>query len=203
MRFGKTFAAYELARRMGMRRVLVLTFKPAVEDAWQEDLERHVDFEGWQFVARGVRSYEECDPSRPIVCFGSFQDYLGVNRETGGIKARNEWVHLEDWDLVVFDEYHFGAWRDKAQDLFARQDDDVVDDAADARARRQLPRRDVAAHTVALLPLPVGHAVPGAQLGGVHRGARSSTGPTPTSSAPRRGGWAPTTPTRPCRAWCS
>lgn len=128
MRFGKTFATYELAKRMDMKRVLVLTFKPAVEAAWQEDLECHVDFEGWQFVARDGRSYEECDPTRPIVCFGSFQDYLGVNKATGGIKSRNEWVHLEDWDLVVFDEYHFGAWRDSAKKLFSKQDDDVFED---------------------------------------------------------------------------
>ena len=134
MRFGKTFATYELARDMGMKRVLVLTFKPAVEAAWQEDLECHIDFDGWQFVARDVRTYEECDPSRPIVCFGSFQDYLGVNRVTGGIKARNQWVHDEDWDLVVFDEYHFGAWRDSAKKLFSEQDDDRVDDADDAMA---------------------------------------------------------------------
>lgn len=134
MRFGKTFATYELAKDMGMKRVLVLTFKPAVEAAWQEDLECHIDFDGWQFVARDVRTYEECDPSRPIVCFGSFQDYLGVNRETGGIKARNQWVHDEDWDLVVFDEYHFGAWRDSAKKLFSEQDDDRVDDADDAMA---------------------------------------------------------------------
>lgn len=134
MRFGKTFATYELAKKMGMRRVLVLTFKPAVEAAWQDDLECHIDFDGWQFVARDGRSYEECDPARPIVCFGSFQDYLGVNRETGGIKPRNEWVHLESWDLVVFDEYHFGAWRDSAQKLFAPQDDDRIDDVDDAEA---------------------------------------------------------------------
>ena len=127
MRFGKTFATYELAKDMGMRRVLVLTFKPAVEAAWQEDLECHIDFDGWQFVSKDGRTYEECDPRRPIVCFGSFQDYLGVNRETGGIKAKNEWVHIEDWDLVVFDEYHFGAWREKAQDLFSVQSDEVVD----------------------------------------------------------------------------
>ena len=128
MRFGKTFATYELAKSMGMKRVLVLTFKPAVEAAWQEDLETHVDFAGWQFVARNVRPYEECDPHRPIVCFGSFQDFLGVDKETGGIKPRNEWVHLEDWDLVVFDEYHFGAWKDTAKKLFAKQDDDNFDD---------------------------------------------------------------------------
>ena len=135
MRFGKTFATYELAKRMGMSRVLVLTFKPAVEAAWQEDLEGHVDFEGWQFVSRDGRTYEECDPSRPIVCFGSFQDFLGVNRETGGIKARNEWVHLEDWDLVAFDEYHFGAWKDTAKSLFQAADDEAVESAeADADA---------------------------------------------------------------------
>lgn len=134
MRFGKTFATYELAKRMGMRRVLVLTFKPAVEAAWQEDLESHVDFEGWQFVSRDGRSYEECDPTRPIVCFGSFQDFLGVNRETGGIKARNEWVHLEDWDLVAFDEYHFGAWKDTAKSLFQTADDDEAVESAEADA---------------------------------------------------------------------
>ncbi len=75
--------------------MLVLTFKPAVEDAWREDLESHIDFEGWQFVSRGAMAYEECDPSHPIVCFGSFQDFLGVDRATGAIKPRNEWVHLE------------------------------------------------------------------------------------------------------------
>lgn len=131
MRFGKTFATYQLARRMNMKRVLVLTFKPAVEDAWREDLESHIDFEGWQFVSRGAMAYEDCDPTRPIVCFGSFQDFLGVDRKTGAIKARNEWVHLEHWDLVAFDEYHFGAWRDSAQGLFAKpaDDDNLVESA--------------------------------------------------------------------------
>ena len=47
MRFGKTFAAYELAKRMGLKKLLVLTFKPAVEAAWEEDLMTHKDFEGW------------------------------------------------------------------------------------------------------------------------------------------------------------
>jgi len=43
MRFGKTFAAYQLAKKMGWRKVLVLTFKPAVQSAWEEDLKCHVD----------------------------------------------------------------------------------------------------------------------------------------------------------------
>ena len=47
MRFGKTFTSYQLARKLGAKRVLVVTFKPAVEDAWQTDLESHADFDGW------------------------------------------------------------------------------------------------------------------------------------------------------------
>ena len=31
---------------------VVMTFKPAVESAWQEDLLSHIDFEGWQFYSR-------------------------------------------------------------------------------------------------------------------------------------------------------
>lgn len=121
MRFGKTFTAYKLAQEMGWKRILVLTFKPAVEDSWREDLEKHIDFTGWQFVSRGALNYEDCDKDRPIVCFGSFQDYLGRN-SVGGIKVKNEWVHKIEWDCVIFDEYHYGAWRESAKELFEGED---------------------------------------------------------------------------------
>lgn len=120
MRFGKTFAAYQLAKKMGWQRILVLTFKPAVESAWEEDLKTHVDFKGWQFISRTSElDYEHADKEQPIVCFGSFQDFLGKNKVGGiGIKPRNKWVHDINWDVVIFDEYHYGAWREKAKDLF-------------------------------------------------------------------------------------
>jgi hypothetical protein len=118
MRFGKTFTSYQLARKMGWKKILVLTFKPAVENAWEEDLVRHKDFEGWQFVSRKTADgMSVIDGNKPVVCFGSFQDYLGKN-SAGGIKAKNKWVHETDWDCVIFDEYHFGAWREGAKSLF-------------------------------------------------------------------------------------
>lgn len=122
MRFGKTFASYQLAKRLGWKKVLVLTFKPAVEEAWREDLQSHVDFKGWQFISKNadVLNEKEIDPNKPLVCFGSFQDFLGKNTQTGGIKAKNEWVHATNWDGVIFDEYHFGAWRENARDLFGK-----------------------------------------------------------------------------------
>lgn len=136
MRFGKTFASYQLAKKMGFKRVLILTFKPAVQTAWREDLLTHMDFEGWQFITRpsvpgGLSTdaqFQRADKSKPIVCFGSFQDFLGVNKETGGIKANNEWVHTTNWDLVIFDEYHFGAWKDSAKKLFEQDEDSYEED---------------------------------------------------------------------------
>lgn len=123
MRFGKTFAAYQLAKRMGWKRLLVMTFKPAVQSAWEEDLKAHVDFEGWQFISsKNGLDPGRIDRKRPVVCFGSFQDFLGKNRQTGGIKTRNEWVHLTNWDCVIVDEYHYGAWREKAKDLFENEE---------------------------------------------------------------------------------
>lgn len=124
MRFGKTFAAYQLARRMGWKRILVLTFKPAVQNAWEEDLKCHVDFKGWQFISPGGLSYEEANKRKPFVCFGSFQDYLGRNKSTGGIKTKNEWVHATHWDCVILDEYHYGAWRENAKELFEAEDEE-------------------------------------------------------------------------------
>lgn len=117
MRFGKTFASYQLAKKMGWTKILVLTFKPAVQSAWDEDLQTHLDFVGWQFISRNGLTFEKADKKKPFVCFGSFQDYLGKN-EAGGIKARNEWVHSTNWDCVIFDEYHYGAWRESAKELF-------------------------------------------------------------------------------------
>lgn len=122
MRFGKTFAAYQLAKEVKWRKVLVLTFKPAVQSAWEADLKQHVDFKGWQFIKPGGLTYDEADKSKPIVCFGSFQDYLGKNPSTGGIKTKNEWVHTTNWDCVIFDEYHYGAWRENAKELFEAEE---------------------------------------------------------------------------------
>ncbi|THD07327.1 DEAD/DEAH box helicase family protein [Metallibacterium scheffleri] len=123
MRFGKTFTAYQLAKKLDARRVLVLTFKPAVEDAWQTDLESHVDFDGWQYLSKSSGSDPtQLDRKQPVVYFGSFQDLLGRDA-AGNIKPKNEWLHTVNWDLVVFDEYHFGAWRETARELFEGEDD--------------------------------------------------------------------------------
>ena len=126
MRFGKTFTAYQLAKKLGAKRMLVVTFKPAVEDAWETDLESHVDFDGWQYLSRNSDNDPlEVSGAKPLVYFGSFQDLLGRDK-SGNIKANNEWLHTINWDLVVFDEYHFGAWRETAKELFEGEEEAIT-----------------------------------------------------------------------------
>lgn len=111
-----------------------------MQSAWEEDLNTHVDFEGWQFICRPHESgapniaeqYEKADKDRPIVCFGSFQDFLGLDKATGCIKPHLKWVKDTQWDLVVFDEYHFGAWRDNAKKMFESKDEEDSYDSFDA-----------------------------------------------------------------------
>lgn len=181
MRFGKTFASYQLAKKMGWKKVLVLTFKPAVEDAWKEDLQTHVDFKGWQFISKheiensrkerkeDAENAETLRPLResplrtsrenkPIVCFGSFQDYLGKNTNTGGIKTKNEWVHATVWDCIIFDEYHFGAWRENAKDLFGKDLEAEKEIEEYKKIEKEgIAEEDKAEHLEKIIPISTNH----------------------------------------------
>jgi hypothetical protein len=116
MRFGKTFSAYQLARSMKWKRVMVLTYKPAVEREWRAELASHVDFQGWQFFGRGD-DFSKIDGRKPLIWFASFQDILGKS-PSGGIKQRYEAARVIDWDCIMLDEYHFGSWREAAKELY-------------------------------------------------------------------------------------
>ena len=122
MRFGKTFTSYQLAKKMGWKKILVLTFKPAVQNEWRKDLEGHVDFEGWQFVSKDTElQFADRDRNRPCVWFASFQDMLGKT-DIGGIKAKNVEAHATNWDCIILDEYHFGAWNENSKELYDAED---------------------------------------------------------------------------------
>ena len=123
MRFGKTFATYQLAKEMGWTRVLVLTYKPAVEQAWRDDLS-HKDFAGWRFHGKDDSAADIKDPS-PLVWFASFQDVLGKG-DDGAAKVKNRDLYKVEWDAVVVDEYHFGAWRDAARSIYVGEVDEVT-----------------------------------------------------------------------------
>jgi hypothetical protein len=101
-RFGKTFTAYQIARRLNAKRVLILTYKPVVDASWQEDVENHIDFKDWNF-----HRVENGDVGAGIY-FSSMQGILSDDRlET----VQRDWIYdsRSRWDMVVFDEEHYGS----------------------------------------------------------------------------------------------
>lgn len=140
MRFGKTFTAYQLAVRMGWTKVLVLTYKPAVEDAWRKDLNNHVDFSDYVFL-RGENLpniNHHLESGRRIVGFASYQDILGDDRD-GGIKAKHQALFETHWDAVIIDEFHYGAGTKKAKDVLA---ENLSREAGDELSEKELRRAE-------------------------------------------------------------
>jgi len=117
MRFGKTFVGYQIAKRLAegsdQFRVLVLTYKPATNDGWKDDLELHIDFDGWRYFYA-----KDCNKNDPIiipydtknaVLFSSFQDINDLD------KAKWEIAKNYHYDLVIIDETHYGANTNRAK----------------------------------------------------------------------------------------
>lgn len=123
MRFGKTFTAYQLAKAMRLSKVLILTYKPAVEDAWQKDLEHHIDFNEYVFLRReSLNSIEEyLGKNKKVVAFASYQDLLGTKDDDNDIKDKHQQLFNTDWDIVIIDEFHYGAGTKKAKEILAEQ----------------------------------------------------------------------------------
>jgi hypothetical protein len=123
MRFGKTFTAYQLAKKMGHSKVLILTYKPAVQDAWQSDLEHHVDFKDYVFLCRDSLSHinYHINKGNKVVAFASYQDILGEKGEGESIKDKHNELFDTHWDMVVIDEFHYGSGTERAKELIAEK----------------------------------------------------------------------------------
>lgn len=139
MRFGKTFTSYQLAKEMEWKRILILTYKPAVEKNWREDLYGHVNFEGWEFKGK-YDPVPDLSVDHPLVWFASFQDVLGKDAN-GQPKAKNKGLYEVEWDAVIVDEYHFGAWRDAARAIYL--DDKEAGTSGDSSEAKALDTPDL------------------------------------------------------------
>ena len=125
MRFGKCFTGIHIAKAVGAKRTIIVTYKPRVIGEWISAVENHIDFSGWT----GIRAKEGDNPnvasleeigdiqkySTPYVLCVSLQD-LDVS-ETGEIKDRLRDVLGIEWDLLIFDEVHFGGRTDRVKNI--------------------------------------------------------------------------------------
>lgn len=120
-RFGKTLTTYDLARKLDVRKVLIVTNRPAIANSWFDDFAKFI---AWQtdfaFVStsdslkdRPVITHDEFVHQRAtgkkrMLAFISLQDLKGAI-SFGGKYDKLTWVKEVQWDLLVIDEAHEGV----------------------------------------------------------------------------------------------
>jgi len=127
-RFGKTLAAYDLVRRMGFRKVLIVTNRPSIANSWADDF---LKFIAWRdelcFVSdsevmRGhpaamsreeYLSFREQDPPerrKGMIAFESLQGLKDAVWFGGWSRSpRVRWISELEFDLLIVDESHEGV----------------------------------------------------------------------------------------------
>ncbi len=132
MRFGKTFTAYQLAKSISnIQKILVLTYKPAVKDAWKSDLNNHKDFKDFVFLSdESLLDINNYKNKKKVVAFVSFQDILQEGKDNK-IKERHKFLFGEEnkWDLLIIDEFHYGSSTKKAQEtIYETEGKEITED---------------------------------------------------------------------------
>lgn len=122
-RFGKTLSAYDLARRLGVENVLIVTNRPAIANSWYDDYQTFIKgATNYVFVSDSA-SLKDRQPltrkqysrylidldrtSLPQITFLSLQDLKG-GLAFGGTYEKLDWVARTEWDLLIIDEAHEG-----------------------------------------------------------------------------------------------
>lgn len=125
MRFGKCFTTYKYCEEANINKILILTFVPAVEESWREDL-LHIkkDYNYYTDVNLRKDNFSLKDKDNFVV-FLSLQNYLGKDNDFN-VKAKIKKLQDAHFDLCVLDEYHFGAWNQRTQETLEDMDSEYL-----------------------------------------------------------------------------
>lgn len=114
MRFGKTLCALQVARNLKMKRTIILTHRPVVDEGWLEDFGKiFYDRKDYHYGSRtkgeDFASLEKLAKEGDCyVYFASMQDMRGAQLVGGKFDKNNE-VFSTDWDFLIVDEAHEGT----------------------------------------------------------------------------------------------
>ena len=132
-RFGKTLTAYDLVRRMGFAKVLIVTNRPSISNSWADDFQKFI---AWRdelcFVSDtealsghpGVLSRDAYiaaergkETEHGMVAFESLQGLKG-SAYFGGKYAKLQWISKLEFDLLIIDESQEGVDTMKTERAF-------------------------------------------------------------------------------------
>lgn len=130
-RFGKTLTTYDLMRRLGVTKALIVTNRPAIANSWYDDFVRFIGHQTtFKFVSESpalanrspmtraqYRSLLAQEPDATMIEFLSLQDLKG-SQYFGGEYDKLRHVADLEWDLLVIDEAHEGIDTDRTDVAF-------------------------------------------------------------------------------------
>ncbi len=134
MRFGKSYTTYKYCEEIDAKKILILTFIPAVESSWKDDLS-HIATEYKYFTDFNLKKsdFDLKSHDEPFVVFLSLQNYLGKDSGSNEVKEKIKKLQDVEFDVVILDEYHFGAWNERTQDTFEDLDKNYQKNLKDAK----------------------------------------------------------------------
>ena len=122
-RFGKTLSAYDLCKKMGFQKILIVTNRPSIATSWYSDYEQFFGTKsGYYFISnvtelrnkKYVISREDYltklddKDNKGCIEFVSLQDLKGSKKFGGQYNKLNEVADLL-WDILIIDEAHEGV----------------------------------------------------------------------------------------------
>ena len=125
MRFGKCFTGIHIAKAIEAKKTIIVTYKPRVIGEWMNAVNNHVDFKDWI----GIRTKQGENKNElfldetgyfpehldSLVLCVSLQD-LDID-DQGNVKDRLKKVLETKWNLLIFDEVHFGGRTDRVENI--------------------------------------------------------------------------------------
>lgn len=114
MRFGKTLCALRVAKDLEMKRTIIVTHRPVVDEGWFEDFgkifnERKDYHYGSRTKGENFSTLEKlANKGEKYVYFASLQDMRG-SEIVGGKFDKNNEVFSTKWDFLIVDEAHEGT----------------------------------------------------------------------------------------------
>lgn len=114
-RGGKSFLSLELAKKTGTKNILIITPFPSAESSFRDEIERHVDFDGWTFYSKNdvkvdTKYSEDCNCV--FLSFQIFDDKVEKEKLTNLLSQ----VHF---GTVIVDETHNTSSSDRSTSILS------------------------------------------------------------------------------------
>lgn len=134
MRFGKSFTAMYCAKEIEAEKVLIVSAKADVAGEWQKTVEMPKCFRDYKFLtdkdlAGGTKISDVLAEAenRKIAIFLTLQNLSGKAEDGTDLKSRLKQVYSTEFDLLIVDETHYGAWANTYGEPLRDADEDVIE----------------------------------------------------------------------------